>query len=1019
MSNNNLANNCHKKVPKIDLLLDNFSKSVYKSLQSKNKTIKLNLRDQQKCLFLAYFNLPKTRKIFITEENIRNCQITRDIINTFCKSLNVKNNWHAIYDNLSEAEMSGQISTPLSRTYRLLLSEKTNCHFIIPISLLEHRSPDLAWFKQNKLSVVRGETLTPKELAEKLIALGYIRNLKAVESGGFCLRGENIIIKNPDYNKQHRITFFRNQIEQIITRGKKNKDVKNLVLSPLAVKPDGSWQDFFTNCILFQPYHLSLPTNQPKIIINSPTPQTKFPLNNQTFNPDLARSLSTTIFYTNFDLIKNYLQKAHLKSSCLEPSPLAKIDFCFQYESNLFVSEKAIFPKKTTGKPISYKQALNKINQLKTGQPAVHTDHGIGIFEGLAKKTIKNTIRDYLVIRYAAGDTLSVPVQYANKITPYTGPESPPINRLHDPTWKKTRKKAQHNAAAFARELLSTAQIRHQASRDPYPLTPTLSQKIKNQSPYALTPDQKKAWQDIEKDLLDTKPMDRLVVGDVGFGKTEIAIRTAYAVSICKHQVALLCPTTLLAQQHYEAFIKRLPKISSRITLLSRFNTPKEKRNTYEAIKNNRSKIIIGTSSLLSPHIKWCEPGLIIIDEEQRFGVKQKEYFKKIRNSIDVLSLTATPIPRTLYLSLSGLKCLSVINTPPPGRKNIKTSIQSFQEKTIGHAISRELKRRGQVLAVTPRIRNIPHLFQKIQAASPQARLAIAHAQLPDKKLAETMRRFYLGKIDILLCTTIIASGLDMPNTNTILVFNSPNYGLADLYQLRGRVGRRQRQAHAYFLYHQKKLTPVQKKRMAALIETSHLGSGWQLARHDLAIRGAGNILGREQSGAIQSVGLSFYLNLVQEQIAKTKKEAPITKNIDIHLPLTTTIPNHYIADINKRINWYQRLSRALSLKILTQETNTLKKTYGPIPPETKQLILSIKLELAAAKHNITSINSAKVNPPNRKPFFRLSLTGQRLAPMISKLAPDFSPQIKDSAIIIDVNKINHQLIKKLYQKLK
>lgn len=461
-------------------------------------------------------------------------------------------------------------------------------------------------------------------------------------------------------------------------------------------------------------------------------------------------------------------------------SRLSSLSFTFTRGLSLFTTETSLFPTSSDERPVSLHQGLELIRRLRAGRPAVHRDHGIGIFEGLAPKTINGQTRDYLILRYAEGDTLSVPVEFAHKVTAYIGAGQPPIHRLSKSTiWQKNRRQASADAAAFAQELLTTVSRRQAVHKQPYHLRPEAEEVLERTFPHELTTDQITAWTEVKQDLMSKKPADRLIIGDVGFGKTEIAIRAAYHAAAVGHQTAVIAPTTLLVQQHYDTFKKRLPQISEHIGLLSRFVSPPAQRHAIEKISSGELKIIIGTHALLTPRIRWQNLGLIIIDEEQRFGVKQKESLKKARASADVISLSATPIPRTLSMALTGLRDLSVIRTPPPGRQHVKTHVAAQSDTLIAHAIEQELKRQGQVYVVAHHIHKLPTLKRLISRLIPHAKTAIVHGQLEDNVLASLMHQFDSGAIDILISSTIIENGLDLPNANTLLVFEATRLGLS------------------------------------------------------------------------------------------------------------------------------------------------------------------------------------------------------------------------------------------------
>lgn len=619
-------------------------------------------------------------------------------------------------------------------------------------------------------------------------------------------------------------------------------------------------------------------------------------------------------------------------------------------------------------------RALELIGELAPGKPTVHADHGIGIYEGLQMKQVAGGQREYLVLQYAQGDVLYVPVEFAHKVSAYIGEGAPVLHRLGGTVWSKTKRRAKEDAANFARELLAVSGQRKYARRPPYFIDPAVEAKLTESFPFTLTPDQTQTWQEVLADLTSSKPLDRLVVGDVGFGKTEIAIRAAAHVIANKKQVAVLAPTTLLVQQHADIFETRL---ETKVNVFSRLS-PKQKLT---------SSLAIGTHALLSPKITWKNLGLVIIDEEQKFGVRQKEHFKKLRGEVDILSLSATPIPRTLAFALSSLRDLSLIQTAPPERRSIAIQVALRSDKVMKTAIEQELQRSGQVYVVASKIRHLAFIKKHLEMLVPKAAIAVAHGRLPAQALARLIHKFDTGKIDILVSSNIVENGLDLPNVNTMIVWNATDFGLADLYQLRGRVGRRARQGYTYFFYDQHELTRPQRERLAALIEAGRLGAGWSIARRDLEIRGAGNLLGRQQSGTAAEVGVQLYLDLVN-QAAQEKVEKP---NVEIFLPLTALLPTTYIPDTSARAQWYQRLTRAVSAGTLQRHQQQLEREYGPLPEAAHNLMLLIHLQHTAQEIGITKIDSKRITPPGEDPFFRVILHGKTITALETPaITPDF-----------------------------
>jgi len=511
---------------------------------------------------------------------------------------------------------------------------------------------------------------------------------------------------------------------------------------------------------------------------------------------------------------------------------------------------------------------FSDLKGLKTGDYLVHLDHGIGKFLKIVND--KQLSQDFYVLEYAKGDKLYVPLGLERKLSRYVGFVEPKISRLDSQLWQKTKKKVKEDAEKFAKELLEIYAQREIVKRPAYLPNNEIDLQVASSFPYEETPDQLEALKEIEEDLKKEIPMDRIVCGDVGFGKTEIALRVMVKAVSSGYQTALICPTTILAAQHFQNFKERLKNLPIKTAFLSRLQSNKEQKETVKNLKEGKIDIIIGTHRLLSKDVGFKNLGLLVIDDEQKFGVRQKEILKKFRLSLDVLSLSATPIPRTLYLALSSFKNISLIQTPPQGRLPVKIFILPFSEKVIEKAIDNELNRSGQIYYLHNRVETIGFAKKMLSKLYPKAKLGIAHGRLSEKELIEVMTNFQKKKIDILIATTIIENGLDLSNVNTLIVEDATKLGLAQAYQIKGRIGRSYTQAFAYFFY-PKRLTKKAKIRLNALKEAEELGSGYKIALKDLEIRGAGNILGKEQSGNINRVGLNLYCQILAQAVEKIR----------------------------------------------------------------------------------------------------------------------------------------------------
>ncbi|OGD39347.1 hypothetical protein A2907_01490 [Candidatus Azambacteria bacterium RIFCSPLOWO2_01_FULL_37_9] len=522
--------------------------------------------------------------------------------------------------------------------------------------------------------------------------------------------------------------------------------------------------------------------------------------------------------------------------------------------------------------------------EFKEGDYIVHLDHGIGIFRGSAVadqflNSELQTPNSFFIIEYATPkhgqnpDRLYVPLEQAQKLSLYIGFENPTVHRLGSEIWLKTKHKIKEDVEKFAKELLEIYAKREISTRPPYHLDDQMQRDFESQFKHFETEDQLKAIEDIKKDMALAEPMDRLICGDVGFGKTEVALRAAFKAVMSGRQVALLCPTTILADQHFETFSERLKNFPLKTALMSRMESKQNQQKSARELEVGKIDIIIGTHRLLSNDIHFKNLGLLIIDEEQRFGVKQKEKFKHLREEVDILSLSATPIPRTMYLALSGMRKISTIQTPPPGRKAIETFVLPYSENIIIKAVKKELSRHGQIFFLYNRVQTIQSEAMRLRKIMPNLKIAIAHGRMSEGQLRKIIHDFRDKKYDLLLATTIIENGLDLPNANTLIVANATRLGLAQSYQLRGRIGRSDKTAHAYFLYNEKELKNAAKERLEALESATELGDGWKIAQKDLEIRGAGNILGRSQSGNMNKVGLNLYCQILSEAVEKLKNK--------------------------------------------------------------------------------------------------------------------------------------------------
>ncbi len=604
---------------------------------------------------------------------------------------------------------------------------------------------------------------------------------------------------------------------------------------------------------------------------------------------------------------------------------------------------------------------------MQPGDYVVHIEHGVGVFQGLITLKMDGVEREYLQVTYAAGDKLYVPIHQADRLSRYIGADDrpPTIHRLGTAEWSQVKHRAQAAAMEVAKELLELYAARETTPGHAFSADTLWQQELEAAFPYIETEDQLRAIREVKIDMEKARPMDRLICGDVGYGKTEVALRAAFKAVQDGKQVAVLVPTTILAQQHYNTFSARLAAYPVNVEMLSRFRSRAEQKLILEGLEDGQVDIVIGTHRLIQKDVKFKDMGLLIIDEEQRFGVTHKERLKQLRTEVDVLTLTATPIPRTLYMSMVGARDISTIDTPPEERLPVYTYVGPYEDNLVRTAILRELDRGGQVYFVHNRIQGIEQVKRRLQATVPEASVAVGHGQMAEDKLEQVMVEFVSGKKDVLLSTSIIESGLDIPNANTLIVNRADWFGLAQLYQLRGRVGRSAQRAYAYFLYDRAStLTEEARQRLETIREASELGAGFSIAMRDLEIRGAGDLLGTRQHGHIAAVGFDLYTRLlaraVQELHATRRGEAPPPPpltNVVIDLPLAAYLPADYVADETLRLQLYRRMANLASLKSVAEIEQELVDRFGALPAPTSDLIFQLRLKVLAQQANIETIN--------------------------------------------------------------
>jgi len=596
---------------------------------------------------------------------------------------------------------------------------------------------------------------------------------------------------------------------------------------------------------------------------------------------------------------------------------------------------------------------------FKEGDFVVHKYYGIGVFRGIKKECVSNVYSDYLFIQYAGNDCLFVPINKMGLISKYSAPtEKPPkLNKLGTSEWLNTKTRVKKSIKDMTKELAKIYSNRQMHEGISFPKDSHWQKEFEEAFQYEETPDQKRAIEEVKNDMENFRPMDRLLCGDVGFGKTEVALRAAFKAVDFGKQVCVLTPTTILAEQHFLLFKERFAPFPFKIEMLSRFRDKNQQKEIIEGIKDGSIDIVIGTHRLLQNDVVFKDLGLLIIDEEQRFGVSHKEKIKKLKTNIDVLSMSATPIPRTLYMALSGIWDMSVIETPPPGRDKVQTFVLPWDKKIVKDAIEKEMERGGQIFYVHNRVESIDKIVKKLYEICPNAKIVGAHGRMNEKALEKIMMDFSLGKFDVLVCTTIIESGLDMPNVNTIIVESPQNMGLSTLYQLRGRVGRSNIKAYAYFLYDKSSFTEKSIERLNVIKSYTDLGSGQKIAMKDLEIRGAGNVLGAEQHGHMASIGFDLYCEILNEVAMEAKGKKPEKeKEIDIDLKLNAYLPEEYIEDEYERVRFYKKLNKATDEKSLSDISEEMKDRFGSLPTEVRNLFSVVRIKIKAKTKNIERI---------------------------------------------------------------
>ncbi|PJC37254.1 transcription-repair coupling factor [Candidatus Peregrinibacteria bacterium CG_4_9_14_0_2_um_filter_53_11] len=951
---------------------------------------------------------------------------------------------------------------------------------VVPYTTLIAEMPDHAQLQARKLLIEKGQSVTAVELFERLIAEGYeVSDDEYLERGSYLGNGGVLSIFPVNSEYPVRIEFEFDVVSDIFEyrqeTGEIHKKLAKLNVSSLGVELKGlTFFDFVNQNGLIVDDELEVTDEffetweemfqrrdkDSKLIAFTPFPEdTKSHISLRYLSVlkyqdllDMAHELKEknltdwrVIYFTKHmeavaDIFKDRKVRFTLESGpfteehpAVRLMPLSKDEVppsSFQAGdlNVLVISDRDVANlREEKQRKVSERVFWEFLTSLKPNDLVVHINHGVARFEGLEKRMIDNVTREYLRLGYAENDKLFVPIDQADKVNKFVGSEddAPKLTRLGSTEWATMTKRVKKETEEIAQELLLLYAERKRAKGRSYELDMPREKKFEESFPYEETPGQRKAIEDVKKDMAKPEPMDRLICGDVGFGKTEVAMRAAFNAVQNGKQVALVSPITILADQHYRSFQKRMEDFDVRVDVLSRFRSPREQKLVLEKLKRGEVDIVVGTHRLLQKDVAFKDLGLVIVDEEQRFGVKQKEKFKQLRAEVDILTLTATPIPRTLNICLNKLRDISTITTPPPGRLPVITEVRRYSHDLIREAILRELKRGGQVYFLHNRVQTIDAIAERLRALVPEARFCVAHGKLLSKELEERIVDFKEHRFDVLVSSTIIENGIDLANANTLIVNNAEKFGLAQLYQLRGRVGRSKSQAYAYFLYHSQRLRLDAKKRLRAIVEASELGAGFQIAMKDLEIRGAGDILGVNQHGVINMVGVSHFirmLNRAVEDLQAGKSSADVSEEpeISVELPLTAYVPDHYIVNTKEKINVYQRMAAADSLQYLDELKEDVVEDYGKLPREVVNLFRVIKLKILAKRAGVLLIKAEGAPSSNAGKQIVLQL-GKQVKPesIIYMLQRNDKWTITGTKLKIDIKDLGMQWLDELHECVK
>lgn len=943
------------------------------------------------------------------------------------------------------------------------------------------------------------------KLVEKLVILGYEKNMLVEKTGDFALRGFVIDIYPLDSNFPIRIEFFGDDIESIkefdVETQRTTKKLDGIEIYPntefitnnyygdlkqrdlIKYEKVVNISDYLNNnVVIYDNYSVIKESNKllNEEILNYNSEQNydmntvymhnfedlydtdaiifeKYDENINSVDNTLCIESYLIEPFNNLNLLKSYIEKNLRKKKtiiiCISNRyvynkledeligiPLIftneneiqsnyvnvivkKISEGFTYDNYIFLSEREIFNKYdenlTYQSKFRYGTKIRNVNSLKVGDYIVHNAHGIGKYLGLKAVSKNGIIKDYLVLEYKGGDKLYIPVEKMDVISKYSSNEGtlPPIHKLGGSEWSKTKLRIKKKIEDMALELLDLYAKRELSEGFSFDTCDEEQIIFNSEFPYTETSDQIKVYEEIKKDMESSHPMDRLLCGDVGFGKTEVAFRAIFKAVMSGKQVAYLCPTTILSSQHYNNAIERFKHFAVNIALLNRFTTPKEVNNIKNKLKDGSLDIVIGTHRILSDDIIFKDLGLLVVDEEQRFGVKQKEKIKKLKNNIDILTLSATPIPRTLQMSMSGIRSLSLIETPPVNRYPVQTYVLEENKSVIKDVIYKELSRGGQVFILYNHVDTMEEKARQISALVPDAKIICANGQMSKRELEDVMFKFINRDYDVLLCTTIIETGIDIPTVNTLIILESDHFGLSQLYQIRGRVGRSDKIAYCYLMYNARKsLSEIAIKRLDVIKEFTELGSGFSIAMRDLAIRGAGDILGSEQAGFIDTIGIELYLKMLNDEIQKLKgvevkeEESLAMPLIDVH----TSISDNYVSDVDLKIEIHKKINQINSYDSLESIKEELEDRFGKLDENMiiymyEELFEKYALELHITRVRQTS-NFIEIYIPRE---LTKKIDGQKLFMDLTKLSRmfRFSQRLEQLIVTLDIVKLDKHFI--------